>query len=72
MFSERMQVLLTPQQRARRERLAAREGRSIGALVRDAVDAYTAPRGKPPGAAAEALFAPDAPDEDAALASHRG
>jgi hypothetical protein len=64
MYSERMQVLLTPEQRARLERLAAREGRSIGALVRDAVDAYTAPREQSPAAAAEALFALAAPVGD--------
>jgi hypothetical protein len=64
MFSERMQVLLTPEQRARLERLAARQGRSIGALVRDAVDAYTAPRAQPPAQAAEALFALQAPVDE--------
>jgi predicted transcriptional regulator len=41
MFSERTQVLLSPQQLARLKRLARRESRSVGAVIRDAVDAYT-------------------------------
>ena len=63
MHSERTQVLLTPEQRGRLERIAAREGRSLGAVIRDAVDAYTLP-GRPRHEALEALFALEAPVAD--------
>lgn len=55
MHSERTQVLLTPAQRGRLERIAAREGRSLGAVIRDAIDAYTLPRARPPGEAVRSL-----------------
>jgi hypothetical protein len=64
MLTERFQVLLTPEQRARVERLAARDGTSVGAVIRRAVDAYTAGRGQPRAEAAAALFALDAPVSD--------
>lgn len=41
MFSERTQVLLSPEQVERVQRIARREGKSVGAVIRDAVDAYT-------------------------------
>jgi len=41
MYSERTQVLLSPEQVDRLKRLARRDGRSLGAVIRDAVDAYT-------------------------------
>lgn len=43
MFSERTQVLLSPEQVARLKRLAARDGKSVGAVIRDAVDSYIDP-----------------------------
>lgn len=43
MFSERTQVLLSPQQVERLKRIAGREGRSVGAVIRDAVDSYVDP-----------------------------
>lgn len=43
MFSERTQVLLSPQQIERLKRIAARDGRSVGAVIRDAVDSYIDP-----------------------------
>lgn len=64
MLSERVQVLLTPEQRARVERLAAQQGTSVGAVVREAVEAYTRPRGRSREEAARALFALDAPVAD--------
>jgi Ribbon-helix-helix protein, copG family len=42
MFRERTQVLLSKEQLARLRRVARREGRSVGAVIRDAVDAYNA------------------------------
>lgn len=41
MFTERTQVLLSPDQVRRLKRLARRERRSVGAIIREAVDAYT-------------------------------
>ena len=64
MHSERTQVLLTPDQRGRLERIAAREGRSMGAVIRDAVDAYTLPRARPREEALRSLFELDAPVAD--------
>ena len=64
MHSERTQVLLTPAQRARLERIASREGRSLGAVIRDAIDAYTLPRARPRHEAVQSLFAQDAPVAD--------
>ena len=64
MHSERTQVLLTPSQRQRLERIATREGRSLGAVIRDAVEAYTLPRTRPRHEALQSLFAQDAPVAD--------
>ena len=61
MHSERTQVLLTPVQRERLERIAARDRRSMGAVIRDAIDAYTLPRSRDPHDALRSLFAHDAP-----------
>lgn len=62
MFSERTQVLLSPEQRNRVEQLAAQSASSVGAVIRAAIDDYA----RPPGPesrrrAVEALFALDAP-----------
>jgi hypothetical protein len=64
MLSERTQVLLTPAQRTRLERIAAREGRSLGAVIRDAVDAYTLPRARPREEALRSLMSLSAPVGD--------
>jgi len=40
MFSERTQVLLSPEQLARLKRIAVRDGKSVGAVIRDAVDGF--------------------------------
>ncbi len=39
MISERMQILLTPEQRQRLEEESQRQGRSVASLVREAIDA---------------------------------
>jgi hypothetical protein len=64
MHSERTQVLLTPSQRQRLARIAAREGRSLGAVIRDAIDAYTLTRTRPRHEAVQSLFAQNAPVAD--------
>ncbi len=64
MHSERTQVLLSPEQRSRLERIAVREGRSLGAVIRDAVDAYTLPRARPRHEALRSLFSQNAPVAD--------
>jgi hypothetical protein len=40
MYSERTQVLLSPEQLARLKRIASRDGRSVGSVIRDAVDSF--------------------------------
>lgn len=64
MYSERTQVLLSPSQRRRLERIAVEKGMSIGAVVRDAIDRYTAPRARPARDAMEVMFALEAPTAD--------
>lgn len=64
MHSERTQVLLTPEQRARVERIAAREHRSVGAVIREAIDAYTLPGGRSRHEALQSLFSINAPVAD--------
>ena len=64
MHSERTQVLLTPEQRALLERIASRERLSLGAVIREAIDAYTLPRARPRDEALRALFAMNAPVAD--------
>jgi hypothetical protein len=64
MYSQRTQVLLSPGQRRRLERIAVEKGMSIGAVVRDAIDQYTAPRARPARDAMEAMFALGAPTAD--------
>ncbi len=64
MHSERLQVLVTPEQRGRLERIAARERRSMGAVIREAIDAYTLPRARSRKEALEAILAMNAPVAD--------
>lgn len=64
MFSERTQVLLRPDQRERLDAAARRRGMSVGAVIREAVDAYFGPRSRTRADAIEALFAMEAPVED--------
>lgn len=64
MFSERTQVLLSRDQRERLERMAAREGRSVGSVIREAIESYTAAGPRSRIAAAEALIAMDLPVGD--------
>ena len=64
MYSERTQVLLSPEQVARLKRIAARDRRSVGAVIRDAIDTYVDPGSDSRREAAEALIAMNAPVDD--------
>jgi len=64
MYSERTQVLLSPEQLARLKRIAARDGRSVGAVIRDAVDAFVDAEPDARQRAVEELLAMNAPVDD--------
>ena len=64
MFTERTQVLLTPAQRRRLERRAAQERRSVGAVIREAIDAYTGSGTRTRHEAVKSLLALGAPVAD--------
>jgi hypothetical protein len=65
MFTERTQVLLSKPQAERLRRRARQERKSVGAVVREAVDAYTAtPDDDERQAALERLFALEAPVDE--------
>ncbi|MBA2718482.1 MAG: CopG family transcriptional regulator [Chloroflexi bacterium] len=64
MYSERTQVLLSPEQVARLKRIAAREGRSVGAVIRDAVDSYVDPGEDSRHQAIQAMFRMNLPVDD--------
>jgi hypothetical protein len=63
-LTERIPVLVTSEQRKRLDRLAAREGRSVGAVVRAAIEAYTAPPSRSARAVLDDLYALEAPVGD--------
>ena len=64
MYSQRTQVLLSREQLARVKRVAVRERRSVGSVIRDAVDAYTAPDAAARKKALRDLYALEAPVAD--------
>jgi len=64
MFTERTQVLLSASQRRRLARLAAQQRRSIGAVIRDAVDAYVGTSHRTRQQAADSLLSTGAPVAD--------
>ncbi|MFN2568800.1 MAG: hypothetical protein ABR564_04265 [Candidatus Dormibacteria bacterium] len=64
MYSERTQVLLSPDQRARLEAVARRRGVALGVVLREAVDAYIPVGSRPRDEALNALFDVDAPTAD--------
>ena len=64
MFSERTQVLLSPEQVTKLKRIAAREGRSVGAVIRDAVDSYVDPGDDARYRAAQAIIDMNLPVDD--------
>ena len=64
MFSERTQVLLSPEQLARLKRIAARDGRSVGSVIRDAVDSFVEAAPDSRERALRSIMAMNAPVDD--------
>jgi len=64
MYSERTQVLLSPEQLARLKRIASQEGRSVGSVIRDAVDSFVQSEPDQRQRAIERLFSLNAPVDD--------
>ncbi len=64
MFSERTQVLLSPAQAAKLKRIAQREGRSVGAVIREAIDVFVQPEPDARRRALDSLFSLEAPVDD--------
>ena len=64
MFSERTQVLLSPDQVTKLKRIAVRDGRSVGAVIRDAVDSYVDPGDDARHRAVQAILAMNLPVDD--------
>ena len=64
MYSERTQVLLSPEQLARLKRIAARDGRSVGSVIRDAVDSFVEAPSDSRERALRSIMAMNAPVDD--------
>ena len=64
MFSERTQVLLSPEQLARLKRIAEKDGRSVGAVIREAVDSFVEAEPDRRQRALKRMLAMNAPVED--------
>jgi hypothetical protein len=64
MYSERTQVLLSPEQLARLKRIAERDGKSVGAVIRDAIDGFTFAEPDRRQRAVQAMLQMNAPVED--------
>jgi len=64
MYTERTQVLLSPEQLQRLKRQARRSKRSVGAVIREAVDSYTSVPADERRDAIERLIQLDAPVDE--------
>jgi predicted DNA-binding protein len=64
MFSERTQVLLSPEQLARLKRIAERDGRSVGSVIREAVDSFVEAEPDKRQRALRRMLAMNAPVDD--------
>jgi predicted DNA-binding protein len=64
MYTERTQVLLSPEQLQRLKRQARQTKRSVGAVIREAIDAYTSVPADERRDAIERLVRLDAPVDD--------
>jgi predicted DNA-binding protein len=64
MYTERTQVLLSREQLARLKRKARRDGQSLGAVIREAIDAHTIDTSDRRRAAVKHLLTLEAPVDD--------
>lgn len=64
MFSERTQVLLSPEQLARLKRIASRDGRSVGSVIREAVDSFVEAEPDSRERALKSILSMNAPVDD--------
>jgi Ribbon-helix-helix protein, copG family. len=64
MFTERTQVLLSPEQLARLKRIAVREGRSVGSVIREAVDSFVEAGSDSRERALQSILSMNAPVDD--------
>ena len=64
MFSERTQVLLSPEQLARLKRIAERDGRSVGSVIREAIDSFVEAEPDKRQRALKRMLAMNAPVDD--------
>jgi hypothetical protein len=64
MFTERTQVLLSPEQLARVKRIAARDGRSVGSVIREAVDSFVEAAPDSRERALQSIMSMNAPVDD--------
>lgn len=64
MFSERTQVLLSPVQVDKLKRIAARDGTSVGAVIRNAIDSYVDPGANSRQRAIDSMLSMNAPVDD--------
>jgi hypothetical protein len=64
MFTERTQVLLSPEQLARLKRIAAKDGRSVGSVIREAVDSFVEAAPDSRDRALQSIMSMNAPVED--------
>jgi predicted DNA-binding protein len=63
-LSERIPILVTPEQRERLDDRARRQGRSFGAVVREAIDSYVPRQRRSRREALEELYSLTAPVAD--------
>jgi hypothetical protein len=63
-YTERTQVLLSPEQRRRLEGAARHRGVALGVVIREAIDAHIAAGTRTPAEALHALFSLEAPVSD--------
>ena len=64
MFSQRTQVLLSPEQADRLKRIAQRQGSSVGAVIREAIDSYVDPGRDARRSAFDDMLTMNAPVDD--------
>lgn len=64
MFTERTQVLFSPEQLARLKRIAVRDGRSVGSVIREAVDTFVESAPDSRERALQSIMSMNAPIDD--------